>query len=211
MKLTIESFLSQLEKALERGALGLDIAIECYLYAQNPGRLKEIRKLQPAYTQEATANEIRRIWKIDPQTYLRISLKLGGGDMDSGRAAMKKFGTNECERAEKNLGATQIEKLCKAIPKMDSPSEFSAEIDKLRNELEELAKENKGDGPVRPSLSWKQKFEKLLNDHSALNEEYATFRTEMTAKVAGLSARLEERDKEIEWIRSQVKVASMAG
>ena len=91
MNLTIESFQSQLEKAFEMGATALDVAIECYLYAQSPGRLKEIRKLQPKYTQEETANEIRRIWKIDPQTYLRISLKLGGGDMDSGRAAMKKF------------------------------------------------------------------------------------------------------------------------
>lgn len=199
MNITVKSFQSQLDKAIKMGEMGLDIVIECYLYAQNPGRLKEIRKIQPDYTQEATTNAILRTWKIHPEIYLRIASKLGGGDIDTGRSVIKKFGSHECELAEKRLGATQLEKLRQAIPKMDSPSEFSAEVAKLRNELEEMAKENPGDGPVRPSLTWKQKFEKILDENTKLQIEFREIRKEN-----------EVLREQLDWFHSNSKVESIS-
>lgn len=192
MTLTVQSFQKSLDKAIEMGEAGLDLAIECYLYAQVPGKLKEIRKLQPDFTQEATANAIRRVWKIDPVVYLRIASKLGDGDIGVGRDAMKKFGSWECERAEKLLGATQLKKLRTAMLDMGGPSEFSAEVDKLRAELEETAKKKRGDDPpVRPSLTWKQKFEKVLAENADLRSQ-----------IASLVAENRVMGEQLEWFRA---------
>lgn len=191
--ITAKNFEKKLSIAISQGEEGLDRAVGLYLWARD--HLKEIHKVDCNYKQEDTIVQIKRVFNIDPEVYIRTAARIGGGTepekVEKGRSIIKRFGTYETFRADQLLGPEQMRKIIDKLPNGAGPDQFRKAVDTLRQK----------------ELGALQSKEPSKGDRLDYRKEYL----KLVKKVAGLEARLDEKDnqirelkKETTWLRRQV-------
>lgn len=189
-KITIKNFQGIIEGAIRAGEGALDDAIDAYLWARI--HIKEVHKAYPKYRQSDSADAIRRVFNVEPDTYLRTACRLGGGDdqeaCDAGRSIIKRVGAFEAFRADNMLGVEQMGKLGASISSRCTQKQFRKKVDTLYKKEVEPAKGISEKKESRsPRLDYRAEYLKLVK------------------KVAGLEARLEEKDELVKSLNSDVR------
>ncbi len=192
---SVRTFFKRFDGALTQGEKGLDEAVGLYLWARD--HLKELHKVDKKYTQTWAITQIKRVYNIDPEVYIRTAARLGGGldrqHLEDGRKLIKRFGVYETFRADQLLGPDQMKKVLLQVSGRTGPDQFRKLVDDLH--AKEIA-----------SLKVQKKTKTTKMDYRAEYLRVSKLLAARDVEIKSLGQRLKDLQKELAWFKKQVKV-----
>lgn len=184
-KYTAKDFVTQIKREVRRGESSLSWLTNAYLWANK--NLKSIHRYWPKYTQRWLKDEVKRVFNLDVEAYIRVARKIGGGtrspQIREAFRFMDQIGAWECIRAERVLPTADLKDLIGACNNDTTPGAFRELVRQASFRLEiESPRVVAVKKPSKPTMA------RLIADNGALRIKVR----KLTEENVNLRSRLQQ-------------------